>query len=75
MSTTLSTISRQFAPSMTVVYQTQSVQSSRVAPSMTGMVTSSGGGLPSGSFQTKSRLSCSSVGHDAVRARSGTRRA
>ena len=60
-------ISRQLLPT-TVVYQCQSVHSSLVAPSMRGMVTSGGGGLPSGSFQTNNMPSCSSVVQVAVRA-------
>ena len=55
----------------TVVYQCQSVHSSLVAPSIRGMVTSGGGGLRSGSFQTNSIPSCSSVVHVAVRAEPG----
>ena len=35
---------------------------------------SAGGGLPSGSFQTNSRPSCSMVSHAAVRATLGTLR-
>src|SRR3546814_20902830 len=75
MSTTLSTISRQLAPSILTEYHCQSVQPSSSAPSILGIVTSAGGGLPWGSFQTKSLPSCTIVGQDAVRARSGTRRA
>src|SRR6476646_1637234 len=74
MSTTLSMISRQLACT-TVVYQCQSVHSSLEAPSMRGIVTCSGGGLPSGSLHTNSIPSCSNVVHVAVRASLGTRRA
>src|ERR1700758_2207110 len=72
MSTTLSMISRQLVLTV-VVYQCQSVHSSLVAPSIRGIVTSGGGGLPSGSFHTNNIPSCSNVVHFAVRASLGTR--
>ncbi len=73
MSTTLSMISRQLALSMTSVSHVQSVHWSSYACSTRGITTSSGGGLPSGSFQTKSCLFCSRVSQVRVRARSGIR--
>src|SRR6202042_3829603 len=72
MSTTLSTTSRQLVLTV-VVYQCQSVHSSLAAPSISGIETSSGGGLPSGSFHTNNIPSCSSVVHFAVRASRGAR--
>lgn len=60
--------------STTVVYQCQSVHWSLVAPSMRGIVTSGGGGLRSGSFQTNSMPSCCSVVQACVRASLGVRR-
>ncbi len=74
MSTMLSTISRQLV-STVVVYQTQSLHSSLSAPSMRGIATSSVGGLPSGSCQTKSMPSWSRVCQARVLASGGTRRA
>src|ERR1700676_158064 len=73
MSTTLSLILGQVLLSC-VVYQRQSVHSSLVAPSIRGIVTSGGGGLCSGSFQTNNIPSCSSVVQVFVRAAFGTRR-
>src|ERR1700722_14641631 len=74
MSTTLSMISRQLLLTW-VVYHSQSVHSSLVAPSIRGIVTPGGGGWCSGSFHTNNNPSCSSVVHVAVRASLGTRRA
>ncbi|SKW58378.1 Uncharacterised protein [Mycobacteroides abscessus subsp. abscessus] len=73
MSTTLSMISRQLVLT-TVVYQCQSVHSWLVAPSIRGMATSSGGGLPCGSCQMNNMPSCSRVIQVAVRASLGVRR-
>ena len=73
MSTTLSMTSRQFAPSTRMVSQVQRVHSGEPAPSISGMVTSAGGGLPCGSFQTKSCPLRSSVVQARVRAAGGTR--
>src|SRR4051794_10203488 len=73
MSTTLSTTSRQFEPSMRTESQDQLLHSSENAPSMRGMVTAEGGGAPCGSFQTNSCLFCSTVVHARVLARGGTR--
>jgi len=75
MSTMLSMISRQWEPSTTVESHTQSVHSPSAKPSIAGIVTFSGGGLPSGSCQTKSCPSSSMVVQPRVRARGGTRRA
>ncbi|EKB47208.1 hypothetical protein B879_04198 [Cecembia lonarensis LW9] len=69
----VATISRQFEPSTRKVFQDQSLHSSVPKPGISGMMTSAGGGLPSGSFQTKSRPFVSMVSQAAVRARSGTR--
>src|SRR5580704_8366827 len=68
MSTTLSIISRQFAPSTRSESQVQPDHSSENAPSIRGMTTCSGGGLPSGSFHTNNCLFCSRVSQDLVRA-------
>jgi hypothetical protein len=73
MSTTLSMTSRQFAPSISTESQVQLLHSSLNAASTRGITTSSGGGLPCGSCHTNSCRFCSSVVHDRVRARSGTR--
>src|SRR5215469_9543304 len=73
MSTTLSTTSRQFA-STASESQVQFDHSAEYAPSIRGIVTSGGGGLPSGSFHTNSCWFCSSVSQDLVRAVGGTRR-
>src|SRR3569832_3015700 len=73
MSETLSMISRQLEPVISSVVQLQSLQSSAPPASMVGTSTSGGGGLPSGSFQTKSIPFFSCVVHARVRARSGTR--
>ncbi len=75
MSTTLSMTSRQFAPSTRIESQVQSVHSGEPAPSIAGITTSSGGGLPSASCQTNSWPFCSRVRQDRVRAATGTRRA
>ena len=75
MSTTLSITSRQFAPSTRIESQVQSDHSSENAPSIRGIVTGPGGGLPCGSFHTNSCRFCSSVIHDRVRAAGGTRAA
>ena len=75
MSTTLSMTSRQFAPSTRIESQVQSVHSSEEAPSMKGIVTSSGGALPSGSFQTNRWPFRSRVRQARVLAATGTRRA
>ena len=75
MSTTLSMTSRQFAPSTRIESQVQSVHSADPAPSINGIVTSSGGGLPSGSFQTNSWPFRSRVRQARVLAATGTRRA
>ena len=74
MSTTLSITSRQFAPSTRIESQVQSVHSAEYAPSIRGIVTCPGGGLPCGSCQTNSCPFCSSVVQDRVRAAGGTRR-
>src|SRR5215475_11730660 len=73
MSTTLSTTSRQFASTVSES-QVQVLHSSEYAPSICGIVTSDGGGLPCGSFQRNSCWLRSSVSHDRVRAVGGTRR-
>ena len=73
MSTTLSITSRQFAPSTRIESQVQLVQSGDPAPSIRGIVTSSAGGLPSGSFQTNSWPFCSRVRQARVLAATGTR--
>ncbi|GBF17844.1 hypothetical protein Br6_05255 [Rhodococcus sp. Br-6] len=73
MSTTLSMISRQLV-SMVICFHTQSVHSSPGAV-ISGMVTSAGGWLPSGSCQTNSSPSFSIVVHARVLASGGTRRA
>src|SRR5262245_13395249 len=73
MSTTLSTTSRQFA-STASESQVQFDHSAEYAPSIRGIVTSGGGGLPSGSFHTNSCWFCSRVSQDLVRAVGGTRR-
>ena len=76
MSTTLSMTSRQFAPSTRIESQVHDGPlRADEAPSMTGIVTSSGGALPSGSFQTNSWPFRSRVRQDRVRAATGTRRA
>src|SRR5215472_18014839 len=73
MSTTLSTTSRQLEFSTSKESQVQFDHSGENAPSILGIVMWPGGGLPSGSFQTKSCLFSSSVSHDLVLAVGGTR--
>jgi hypothetical protein len=75
MSTTLSITSRQFAPSTRIESQVQSVHSPEPAPEITGITTSAGGGLPSGSCHTNNCPLRSSTRQDRVRAATGTRRA
>ena len=75
MSATLSTTSRQFAPSTRIESQVQLVHSAECAPSIRGMVTDAGGGFPSGSYQTNSCRFRSRVSQDRVLAAGGTRRA
>jgi len=73
MSTTLSTTSRQLEFSTRIESQVQFDHSGEKAPSIRGIVMCSGGGLPSGSFQTNSCLFCSRVSQALVRAAGGTR--
>ncbi len=73
MSTTLSITSRQFEFWTRIESQVQFDHSGENAPSISGIVTCSGGELPSGSFQTNSCLFCSRVSQDLVRAAGGTR--
>ena len=61
MSVTLSMISRQLEPSMSIEFHRQSVHSSLANSGISGMRTSSGGGLPSWSCQTNSRPPRTSV--------------
>ena len=75
MSTTLSMTSRQFAPSTRMESHVHDVHSSDEAPSMNGIVTSSGGAFPSGSFQTNRWPFRSRVRQARVLAATGTRRA
>ena len=74
MLTTLSTTSRQFAPSTRIESQVQSLHSLEYAPSIRGIVTCPGGGFPCGSCHTNSCRFCSRVSHERVRAAGGTRR-
>src|SRR6266567_7982675 len=69
MSTTLSITSRQFEFWTRIESQVQFDHSGENAPSISGIVTCSGGELPSGSFQTNSCLFCSRVSQDLVRGR------
>src|SRR5882757_11288377 len=73
MSVLLSMISRQLALSISKEFQVQSLHCPWWIPAIWGMACSGIGGLPSGSFQTKSCLFSSQVTHDRVRASFGTR--
>ncbi|CPZ49246.1 Uncharacterised protein [Mycobacteroides abscessus] len=73
MSVTLSTISRQLDPSMTMVFQSQVVQPSSEYSGISGISTSSVGPLPSASCQTNSRPLLTSVIQLRVRASFGVR--
>ena len=73
MSVTLSMISRQLLPSMSIEFHFQSVQSPLEYSAISGMRTSGCGGLPSWSCQTNSRPPRTSVSHDRVRASRGVR--
>src|SRR5260370_38184774 len=75
MSTTLSMTSRQCEFSTRIESQVQLDHSAENAPSIRGIVTCGGGGLPCGSCHTNNCLFCSSVSHDLVRAAGGTRSA
>ena len=73
MSVTLSTISRQFDPSINIRFHRQVVQPSLAASGMSGIRTAGSGGLPSWSCQTKSKPPRTSVLQDRVRAVLGVR--
>ena len=73
MSVTLSMISRQLLPSISIVFHFQSVHSPLAHSGMSGMRTSSCGGLPSWSCQTNNRPPRTSVCQARVRARRGVR--
>ena len=74
MSTTLSMISRQLEPSMSIEFHVQSVHSSLAySGDLAGCATSGCGGLPSWSCQTNSSPLRTSVSHERVRASFGVR--
>ena len=73
MSTTLSTISRQWALGMSRTFQVQPVHSSEATSGISGIICSAIGGLPSTSCHTKSWPLRSIAVQVRVRARSGMR--